>query len=221
MIVERNPPERKFLYMLKIFSQEDFALRSKLWPNNFSLHHPIFAGNSRFTGISQLRAGKTQSKQPRSNCMTYIFGKLWHSAINWPIRKSFQCILQSVRFLLANKTLLSGTSENESYPLVKRACWPKETEIWMTAPPGLYHNCQHRHRGAFGTEALARVLTTRAWAKIIWSSSYHHMIIIFSSSCTTIAKTGTSTPREKIILSPPLSSGNHLVSSMATLAQKL
>ena len=28
MIVERNPPERKFLYMLKIFSQEDFALKS-------------------------------------------------------------------------------------------------------------------------------------------------------------------------------------------------
>ena len=25
-----NPPERKFLYMLKIFSQEDFALKSKL-----------------------------------------------------------------------------------------------------------------------------------------------------------------------------------------------
>ena len=36
LIVERNPPERIFLYMLKIFSQEDFALRSKLWPNNFS-----------------------------------------------------------------------------------------------------------------------------------------------------------------------------------------
>ena len=47
--------------------------------------------------------------------MSYIFGKLWHSAINWPIRKSFQCILQGIRFLLANHTLLSGTSENESY----------------------------------------------------------------------------------------------------------
>ena len=47
--------------------------------------------------------------------MSYIFGKLWHSAIIWPIRKSFQCILQGVRFLLANHTLLSGTSENESY----------------------------------------------------------------------------------------------------------
>ena len=30
LIVEQNPPERKFLYMLKIFSQEDFALKSKL-----------------------------------------------------------------------------------------------------------------------------------------------------------------------------------------------
>ena len=30
LTLERNPPERKFLYMLKIFSQEDFALKSKL-----------------------------------------------------------------------------------------------------------------------------------------------------------------------------------------------
>ena len=47
--------------------------------------------------------------------MPYIFWKLWHLAIIWPIMKSFQCILQGVRFLLANQTLLSGTSENESY----------------------------------------------------------------------------------------------------------
>ena len=47
--------------------------------------------------------------------MSYIFGKLWHSAIIWPIRKSFQCILQGIRFLLANQTRLSGTSDNESY----------------------------------------------------------------------------------------------------------
>ena len=38
--------------------------------------------------------------------MSYIFGKLWHSAIIWPIRKSFQCILQGVRFLLSNHTLV-------------------------------------------------------------------------------------------------------------------
>ena len=72
LIVEQNPPERKFLTYIKIFSQEDFALRSKLWPNNFSEHRPIFAGNSRSTGISQLRAGKTRSKRPRSHCLSTL-----------------------------------------------------------------------------------------------------------------------------------------------------
>ena len=47
--------------------------------------------------------------------MPYIFGKLWHLAIIWAIRKAFQCILQGVRFLLAKQTRLSGTSDNESY----------------------------------------------------------------------------------------------------------
>ena len=47
--------------------------------------------------------------------MSYIFGKLWHLAIIWAIRKAFQCILQGVRFLLANHTRLSPTSENDSY----------------------------------------------------------------------------------------------------------
>ena len=46
--------------------------------------------------------------------MPYIFGKLWHLAIIWAIRKAFQCILQGVRFLLANHTLLSPTSDNDS-----------------------------------------------------------------------------------------------------------
>ena len=40
---------------------------------------------------------------------------LWHLAIIWAIRKSFKCILQGVRFLLANHTLLSGPSETFSY----------------------------------------------------------------------------------------------------------
>ena len=47
--------------------------------------------------------------------MSYRFGKLWHLAIIWAIRISFQCILQGVRFLLAKQTGLSGTSKNESY----------------------------------------------------------------------------------------------------------
>ena len=81
MIVEQNPPERKFLTYIKIFSQEDFALRSKLWPNNFSLHRPIFARNSRSTGISKLRAGKTRSKRPRSHCLSkgHLFPYMWAS----------------------------------------------------------------------------------------------------------------------------------------------
>ena len=48
--------------------------------------------------------------------MPYIFGKLWHLAIIWAIRKAFQCILQCVRILLANHTRISPTSENDSYP---------------------------------------------------------------------------------------------------------
>ena len=38
LTLEPNPPERKFLYMLKIFSQEDFALKSKLRPGGFLEH---------------------------------------------------------------------------------------------------------------------------------------------------------------------------------------
>ena len=34
------------MYM-KNFSQEDFAQTIKLWPANFSLHRPIFAGTTR------------------------------------------------------------------------------------------------------------------------------------------------------------------------------
>ena len=40
--------------------------------------------------------------------------------LTWAIRKSFQCILQAVRFLLANHTLLSGTSKTFSYWFLHR-----------------------------------------------------------------------------------------------------
>ena len=46
--------------------------------------------------------------------MPYIFGKLWHLAIIWAIRKAFQFILQGVRILLANHTRISPTSDNDS-----------------------------------------------------------------------------------------------------------
>ena len=58
LILERNPPERKFLYMLKIFSQEDFALKSKLWPLGFLLHRLRWFFSSRNKG--QLRAAVTR-----------------------------------------------------------------------------------------------------------------------------------------------------------------
>ena len=64
---------------IKIFSQEDFALNSKLWPPSFFQHLPIFAGNSRSTDISQLRAGKTRSKRPRSHCLStmHLLPYMW------------------------------------------------------------------------------------------------------------------------------------------------
>ena len=70
--------------------------------------------------------------------MPYIFGKLWHLAIIWAIRKAFQCILQGVRFFLANHTRLSPTSENDSYPELWVHFWlnnkllstMKNTNIW-------------------------------------------------------------------------------------------
>ena len=58
--------------------------------------------------------------------MSYRFGKIWHLAIIWAIRKAFQCIPQGVRFLLANHTRLSPTSENDSY------CW-KGISITLTS----------------------------------------------------------------------------------------
>merc|ERR1711973_962742 len=81
LTLEQNPPERKFLTYIKIFSQEDFALKSKLRPAKFLEHLPIFAGNSHFTGISQLRAGKTRSKRPRSHCLStvHLLPYMWAS----------------------------------------------------------------------------------------------------------------------------------------------
>ena len=85
LTLEQNPLERKFLCTLKIFSQEDFALKSKLWPWYFFQHRPTFAGNSRSTGISQLWAGKTQSKRPRVQflpiCIAIILSFMTHHNI--------------------------------------------------------------------------------------------------------------------------------------------
>ena len=55
----------------QILKSAKFAM-SKLWPPSFFQHCPIFAGNLRFTGISQLRAGKTRTKRPRSHCLSTV-----------------------------------------------------------------------------------------------------------------------------------------------------
>ena len=68
-MVTFSPPPLLFIYVKK-FSLEDFALWSKLWPANFWLHRPIFAGNSRSTRISQLRAGKTRSKRSHTHFLS-------------------------------------------------------------------------------------------------------------------------------------------------------
>ena len=47
--------------------------------------------------------------------MSYIFGKLMHQRLILAIRKPFWCILRGVRFLLANRTLISTTSQTFSY----------------------------------------------------------------------------------------------------------
>ena len=57
-----------------IFSLENFALK-------FLEHRPIFAGNLRSTGISQLQRGKTRSKRPRSHCLStvHLLPYMWAS----------------------------------------------------------------------------------------------------------------------------------------------
>ena len=76
----KSSPE-DFFCTFRRSSQEDFALRSKLWPANFLEHLPIFAGNLHFTGISQLRAGKTRSKRPRSHWLStmHLLPCMWAS----------------------------------------------------------------------------------------------------------------------------------------------
>ena len=77
--------------------------------------------------------------------MPYIFGKLWHLAIILDLRKAFKCILQGVRFLLANHTRLSPASENDSYTddddgnLISILCHlPKDQEACTYSPAWFY-----------------------------------------------------------------------------------
>ena len=88
--------------------------------------------------------------------MPYIFGKLWHLAIIWPIRKAFQCILQGVRILLAKYTRISPTSENESYT-IKSKIAANETswqgELLARPQGGACQGGSRRHHPAHNVHA--------------------------------------------------------------------
>ena len=116
--------------------------------------------------------------------MPYIFGKQWHLAITWAVRKAFQCILQGVRFLMANHTLLSPTSDNESYTVIYSGLHSRPTrgnpntisgisiEIGLTAcaPLLFYKGCPQ---------------TNLAWKEIIeiMQSDYEPRFSFLSCSC--------------------------------------
>ena len=93
--------------------------------------------------------------------MPYIFGKLWHLAIIWAIRKAFQCILQGVRILLAKYPRFSPTSENESY-VVNHSCI--RTLLEQLQPFGTLYCCPFLapcprldHKRAPGEEYLSNI----------------------------------------------------------------
>ena len=100
-----------------------------------------------------------------SYSMPYIFWRLWLLAIIWAIRKAFQCILQGVRFLPANHTRLSPTSENESYPLF--------TEI--LAKPIILNTFQGSPKNRKRSWAERIFISNTGYAILSWINSSHHL----------------------------------------------
>ena len=109
--------------------------------------------------------------------MSYIFEKLCHLAIIWPIRKSFSCILKGVRFLQANHTQLSGTSETFSY---------------QSSQPYWYNMDWHhiagicRRKGCFGRgKSIYSCLANFIKSSSIWffssSENLFHAISLYST----------------------------------------
>ena len=99
--------------LYKKSTQRDFALQWKLWPANFGEHFLIFAGNSRSTGISQLRSGKTRSKRPLSHCLStvHLLPYMWASF--YPLDPS--------RYL---SSFLSWRSKTMKFPFFHEFPWP-------------------------------------------------------------------------------------------------
>ena len=71
---------------------------------------PIFAGNSRFNGISQLRPGKTRSKRPRSHCLSTVQ--------KFPFFTKFHCRTRFFCRLAADSILMPPT-----FPIARLNCY--------------------------------------------------------------------------------------------------
>ena len=109
--------------------------------------------------------------------MPYIFGKLWHLAIIWAIRKAFQCIQQGVRILLANHTRIFPTSENDSY--IVRGHTGRRLEVsnhLITSPsqplPTLFTLRNHLFPNRAGTELVILSPCSRTRAAMPQESSH-------------------------------------------------
>ena len=109
----------------------NFDRRAKLWPANFFQHLPIFAGNSHFTGISQLRAGKTRSKRPRSHWLStvHLLPYMWASF--YPLDTS-RYLSSFLSWRLKSKKFPFFT--NSHFNLVNKFVGLLRTQFWCHRP---------------------------------------------------------------------------------------
>ena len=122
--------------------------------------------------------------------MPYIFGKLWHLAIIWAIRKAFQCILQGVRILLANHTRISPTSDNESY-----CCFTNSSEFQDSASFIVILDTRVRKYSEIDGRRLSVNTTYLVTSRRLRTDSSLFFRDVFSSSFTC----STSLPPEKCL----------------------
>ena len=114
-----------------------------MWPYLRLQHLPIFAGNSHFTGISQLRAGKTRSKRPRSHCLStvHLLPYMWASF----------CSLDPSRYLSSFSSWRPKNKKNPFFTnfhfLLVKNCRPAADSILM--PPTFPIACLNRYTPNF------------------------------------------------------------------------
>ena len=106
------------------FSQEDFIKKKCIIFLSCGKHRPHFVGNSHSTGISQLRAGKTQSKRPRSHCLStmHLLPYMWASFYS----------LDPSRYL---SLFLSWRLKTKKFPFLTNLC--ARTRLFLSACCGL------------------------------------------------------------------------------------